>query len=412
MNKTAAEAATGGVDTAKILTEKGPVVTAVVLRCPPSSKEDNCKTNGTDDVVQVRLIEEIEIDTTPNKSKVTAILGGPSTFLGQYEDEGIILMCRKFPDDLENLPPYNTHQLQPPLRNANVRGDIVIMKVTEMKEEQSGDYNGDDDDNNVDVDHDKNISNESIEGKDVDYDCNEKINESKLEEKGKKLEAGSEKNNENKPKTNQLQTSDLKHDVGINGDDRNQTMIFPVSNNELFLNYTAAEYIKFAARTDIPEDEVEIRGDEQASVIEEDQEEEEIDETDKSAMLNLVMNEVLRQYREENGRGPNTQELLNLRANIAKELDVEIVQELDGDWDKKANDKVPSAKKIAFDPKRDTIKEYVPDPNEYPSDNDSLTRALMGDYDGDNDVDDDDDDDDDDEDYTEESPSKKLKFSD
>ena len=64
---------------------------------------------------------------------------------------------------------------------------------------------------------------------------------------------------------------------------------------------------------------------------------------------------------------------------------------------------------VAFDPKRDTIKEYVPDPNEYPSDNDSLTRALMGDYDGDNDVDDDDDDD---EDYTEESPSKKLKFSD
>jgi len=329
MNKTAAEAATGGVDIAKILTEKGPVVTAVVLRCPPSSKEDNCKTNGTDDVVQVRLIEEIEIDTTPNKSKETAILGGPLTFLGQYEDEGIILMCRKFPDDLENLPPCNTHQLQPPLRNVNVRGDIVIMKVTEMKEEQSGDYNGDDDDNNVDVDHDKNISNESIEGKDIDYDCNEKINASKLEEKGKKLEAGSEKNNENKPKTNQLQTSDLKHDMGINGDDRNQTMIFPVSNNELFLNYTAAEYIKFAARTDIPEDEVEIRGDEQASVIEEDQEEEEIDETDKSAMLNLVMNEVLRQYREENGRGPNTQELLNLRANIAKELDVEIGEEED-----------------------------------------------------------------------------------
>merc|ERR1711865_999094 len=139
------------------------------------------------------------------------------------------------------------------------------------------------------------------------------------------------------------------------------------------------------------------------------QEEEEIDETDKSAMLNLVMNEVLRQYREENGRGPNTQELLNLRANIAKELDVEIAQVIDGDFDKKANDNVPSAKKIAFDPKRDTIKEYVPDPNEYPSDNDSLTRALMGDYGGDNDVDDDDDDD---EDYTEESPSKKLKFSD
>ena len=36
------------------------------------------------------------------------------------------------------------------------------------------------------------------------------------------------------------------------------------------------------------------------------------------------MNEVLRQYREEHGRGPHTHELLELRSTIAKELNVEI----------------------------------------------------------------------------------------
>mmetsp|Transcript_21481 Transcript_21481/g.24090 ORF Transcript_21481/g.24090 Transcript_21481/m.24090 type:complete len:134 (+) Transcript_21481:741-1142(+) len=128
-------------------------------------------------------------------------------------------------------------------------------------------------------------------------------------------------------------------------------------------------------------------------------------------MFNLVMNEVLRQYREENGRGPNTKELLELRANIAKELGVEIAKEIDGDWDKKANaDSVPSAKKIAFDPKKDTVKEYVPDANEYLSDNgkDIISRSLMGDYDEDED---DEDEDEDDEDDAEEPPTKRLKTS-
>ena len=139
---------------------------------------------------------------------------------------------------------------------------------------------------------------------------------------------------------------------------------------------------------------------------EEDDEEvdiEEIPEDDKSAMLNLVMNEVLRQFREENGRGPNTAELLDLRANIAKELGVEIAQEIDGDWDKMAKENsVPSARKIAFTKKPDMVREYVPDRNEYPSDNDeedeeyddhedseNVARSLMGDYeeeDDDNDV--------------------------
>merc|ERR1712238_62615 len=209
-----------------------------------------------------------------------------------------------------------------------------------------------------------------------------------------------------------------------------------MGNDEFFLDYSKSEYVTFASRLDIPEHEMETPedddddeeedaatvaatvaaaaatdeveegrdGNEEGFIIEEGGDDEEIDETDKSAMFNLVMNEVLRQYREENGRGPNTKELLELRANIAKELGVEIAEEIDGDWDKRANaNSVPSAKKIAFDPEKDTVKEYIPDANEYLSDNgkDIISRSLMGDYD----------EDEDDEDYAEEPPTKRLKTS-
>ena len=466
-----AAAAIGGVDIANIMTANGPIVNTVILRCPPVSKNEDkdeqedskpaavpiATTTSTTEkknengeealadvtkpprVVLTDLIEEAKIDTTPSKSKVAEVLGGPVTFLGQYEDEGVVLMIRKFPDDLEevlediyntsieeddddndndgsknsttsfsfpeelsknfnikalkavcaqrqidiegmveksdlikavidyqsHLPPYNTHQLQSPLHKARVRGDIVIMKVAETNEELDGD------------DDEKEENNDEKEIKTVTVPTNE----------------------------------------------------------EFFLNYTKAEYMKFASRTDIPEHEIEIPeddddeeedendaaaagndddeaeggGDGEAFIMGDNGDDEEIDETDKSAMFNLVMNEVLRQYREENGRGPNTQELLELRSNIAKELDVDIAHDLDGDWDKKANaNSIPSAKKIMFSSEKDTVKEYVPDPNEYKSDSDpdDVSRSLMGDYD-----EDDDDDEDDDEDYAEEPPTKRIKTS-
>ena len=473
-----AAAAIGGVDIANIMTANGPIVNTVILRCPVSKNEDKDeqedskpaavptattmeKKNENDDdntspsadvtkpqprVVLTDLIEEAKIDTTPSKSKVAEVLGGPVTFLGQYEDEGVVLMIRKFPDDLEevlediynnsneeddddddndndgnkkctsfsfpeelsknfnikalkavcaqrqiniegmveksdlikavinyqsHLPPYNTHQLQSPLHKARVRGDIVIMKVAETNEE-------------LDVDDD--------------------------EQEGKS-----------------------------NSDDEKEIKTVTVpTNEEFFLNYTKTEYVKFASRTDIPEHEIEIPedddddeeeeddddendaaaadnddgeveggGDGEAFIMGDNGDDEEIDETDKSAMFNLVMNEVLRQYREENGRGPNTQELLELRSNIARELDVDIAHDLDGDWDKKANaNSIPSAKKIMFSSEKDTVKEYTPDPNEYKSDSDpdDVARSL-GNYD------EDDEDEDDDEDYAEEPPTKRIKTS-
>jgi hypothetical protein len=447
----------GGTDIANLLASTGPIVKAVLLRCRHTNakeEDDNMKPatesrpmdekvgDETCNVCHVEtaltapladvsssasslqeprvlltdLIEQIEIDTTPKKSMVAKTLGGPFTFLGQYEDEGIMLMIRNLPDDLEDvvqiereeedhegndtaesiklfqelsrlyktsqlkilchqrdvdtegmlekadlvkalldyqgqLPPYNPHHLQPPLHKTRVRGDILCLKVAQTAEELD-----------VDDEHD-----EETENADDDQIAAKEI------------------------------------------------VVMP--NEEFFLDYTRDEYIRFASRTDIPEYEPtdpeaasndEDEGDDYDD--DEDNDEsvafipgeqgEELDEEDKTAMFNLVMNEVLRQYREDNGRGPNTRELLELRASIAKELDVKVAQVPDADWNEKAkNTPSPSSKKIAFQ-KEDKVKEFVPHEDEYNYDGEPGASAMDG-------VDDDDDDDG----YSE-PPSKKMKTAD
>eukprot|EP00536_Pseudo-nitzschia_multiseries_P002921 jgi/Psemu1/252141/estExt_Genewise1Plus.C_410122 len=406
MEDTDPMAVLGATDVRKVMKSQGPVVTTVILRCTPSSStidaaheedskpaalsqaeaqehsrsmpEETSNENGekvasTPRVVLTDSIEEAKIDTTPSKSKVAEMLGGPFTFLGQYEDEGIVLMALKavcFQRDIDTeamtekrelvealveyqkrLPPFNPHKLQPPLHKARVRGDIIVMKVAETPEEL------DDDDGEA--------------------------------------------------KEKSIQSNDSSN--------KKEAIKMP-SNDEFFLDYSKEAYIKFASRTDIPEHEIELEerdeedGEEnetgengESTIIgvgdgdnddedddeddNDDHDREQIDENDKSAMFNLVMNELLRQYREENGRGPNTKELLELRSNIARELGVEIAHEIDGDWDKMAKEnQVPSAKKIAFTKEADRVRHYVPDANEYPSDRD----------------DEDDEDEEDDEDYDDE----------
>jgi hypothetical protein len=494
-----AVAAIGGTDIRAVMKSQGPIVNTVVLRCRSSASDENddekidskpaaieeteapCEEKGTENrdheasteaqekparIILSDLIEEVKIDTTPSKSKVAELLGGPFTFLGQYEDEGIVLMVRNFPDDLEadlkdiyynsdqeedddnekskasqnksdfsfseqlsknfnikalkavcqqrgidtesmkekeelvqalvdyqkRLPPYNKHQLQPPLHNARVRGEIVIMKVAETEEEL--------DNFNVSGDKDDGAS-KKVEVKTDDDDNNDATDE-------KSIRKESEIDNNNQ-------------------ESKNAVTSVP-SNDEFFLDYSKDAYIKFASRTDIPEHDIEIGdsdteeerdegGNGEASMMgvdddDDDDDEEDSEESDKSAMFNLVMNEVLRQYREENGRGPNTKELLELRANIAKELGVEIAQEIDGDWDKMAKENsVPSAKKLTFTKEADRVREYVPDANEYPSDkddedyddvddSDDVARSLMDDYD-----------EEDDDNHVNQPPTKRLKTS-
>jgi len=86
---------------------EGPIVDAVVLSAAGN-------------------VKAIRLDTTPKNQMVAKTLGGPFTFLGQYEDEGLMLMIRRDPDD--SLP-TNPHKLQPPFHDATVQGDILVLKV-------------------------------------------------------------------------------------------------------------------------------------------------------------------------------------------------------------------------------------------------------------------------------------------
>jgi len=251
------------------------------------------------------LIEEITIDTTPRKSQVAKLLGGNFTFLGQYEDEGIMVMVRRpdwemHPNDYQGeLPVVNPHRLQPPLNDVEVRGDILLMRVAETKED-------------LDEDQDGEVENQE--------EC-----------------------------------------------DQGAKQLHVPSSEEFFLDYTKEEYLKFAARTDIvwkapieeddDESEEEVPMDGFGAAEEDDDEhdenydpeaevssDEEFDsEEHQIGMMNLILGQILRKFHEENGRGPNTLELLDMRKALADKLGVDVpeVDEEACDWNKK----IPTPKK-------------------------------------------------------------------
>jgi hypothetical protein len=199
-------------DIAKVLSAKGPVIKCVLLRAapkdgkdshphtvyldgkpqavekaeqelgmiPPTKKDDEVDEkedeNGDESKpapaphphhhrkVLDHLMEQLELDMTPSKSMVQETLGGLFTFLGQYKDEGIVIMVRQPHEDEDDyptqeeleelkltdlklllqdrdispegmleksdmvqallqdfeLPPINPHQLQPPLHKKTV----------------------------------------------------------------------------------------------------------------------------------------------------------------------------------------------------------------------------------------------------------------------------------------------------
>lgn len=280
-----------GIDIGNMLQSEGPIVKCVLLKADsvdnlpksPSKPTDNKRT------VLAHLVDEIDIDTTPKMNMVHQILGGKFTFLGQYEDEGIVLMIRSMGDVEECSLPVNPHVLQPPFDDADVRGDILVMKVT-TKEEHF-----DDDEN-----------------------------------------------------------------------EEEETVGSPPKPDEFFLDYTKADYIAFAERTDVvapdPQDNA---GEEHEEGLDEDEDEEEEhpdedsgseesedsgeegdkewdggdeeeDEENRTAMMNLIMRQVLRRFHERQGRGPNTQELLDLRSAVAEKMGVQVPDIADADWNQKA----------------------------------------------------------------------------
>merc|ERR1719253_353580 len=126
----AANAGMQNVNIASILNSTGPIVTAVLLKAGGTRKEQGEQNDAADDD---NVVEAVQVDTTPKKQMVTQILGGPFTFLGQYEEEGIMLMINRDQDNTSL--PINPHMLQPPLDHVEIRGDVLLMRVAETEEE-------------------------------------------------------------------------------------------------------------------------------------------------------------------------------------------------------------------------------------------------------------------------------------
>lgn len=98
------------VDVNAVMTSEGPIVTAVVLR-----------TNGE--------CEELVLDMSPKLQLVAKELRGSVGFLGQWESLEVVLIMRADQDD--NSFDMNSHKLQPPFDEAEVRGDILLMRNDE-----------------------------------------------------------------------------------------------------------------------------------------------------------------------------------------------------------------------------------------------------------------------------------------
>ena len=378
-----------GENISKLLRADGPIVSCVLLHAKHTvagvngnNDDDNDVkspiTDGNDEdentakIVLEDQISQIMVDTTPKKSMVSQILGGPFTFLGQYEEEGVVLMVRRQleiiqednsssnDESKDNHNPLkseernddnpiilNPHQLQPPLHDLQVYGDILIMRVAPCDDDGDGDCDDGDDEN-----------------------ASKKDDEGEVEEEkavSKPTESNTDYDDENKPEHEQQRHSSTPQDstigsISTSGSTSTSTTCTRkdptlLSNEEFFLNYTKEEYVKFALRTDIKptenkdatvEEDGEALGAEDGSESEEEDENdgeddddddddgdeeytEQFDEDDEDcqiSVMNLILGQIIKRFREENGRGPGTEELLTMRSALAEKLGI-VVEEDD-----------------------------------------------------------------------------------
>jgi hypothetical protein len=309
-------------------------VTDVDLSSLPQEEEHPPQQQQHHREVLTELIEELQVDTTPGLNSVEKLLGGNSfTFIGQYPDEGIVVMARAdqfhdveeldllsirdlkciLQDDPELLHgivdlttatiteksdliamikdaqlPLNPHRLQPPLEHIPIRGDILLMRVADTNDDDD-----EDEDNN-----------------DPSIAMSKAIAEI--------------------------------------------TSATAISNEDFFLDYTIEEYVAFASRTDIvappmddddeadggenndedDEHDVDDEGDYGDHKNDEDKDDEDdedykeddmLDEDDdKRLLLSLILGEVIKSFRHKNGRGPDSEELLAMRSQVAEKLNLEL----------------------------------------------------------------------------------------
>ena len=280
-----------GIDIAKVLRSEGPIVTCVVLRAAIKSDDSGDSKPSADNNTEA-FVEELQIDTTPKKNSVEKVLGGPFTFIGQYEEEGIMLMARRGwiygEDEKEDEPKeervLNPHKLQPPFNKIRVYGDILVLKVAEMEDPLDEDDEAD---------------------------------------------------------TSAATTTTAKAAVEV------------TSNDEFFLDYTKESYLSFAARTDVvppeapPADEEEDAGEAEQNDDEEedagewsgedDDDDEEDEEGAQEAMMQLILSSVLKGFQAKEGRDPTEEELAVLKLTVAQKLGM-MLPGMEGDDEEEEED--------------------------------------------------------------------------
>ena len=78
-------------------------------------------------------VREINIDLSPEKNEICKILRGKATFIGQWEDElVVILKCRESAFKLKR----NENILPRPFSNMGVDGRVLLIRMDEDSEPQ------------------------------------------------------------------------------------------------------------------------------------------------------------------------------------------------------------------------------------------------------------------------------------
>ena len=72
-------------------------------------------------------IEEIDIDLLPEKNEIANLLGGNATFLGQWEDDLVVILVRASTENLE----LNANKLPRPFTNMGIFGKILMIRMDE-----------------------------------------------------------------------------------------------------------------------------------------------------------------------------------------------------------------------------------------------------------------------------------------
>lgn len=286
-----------GIDISKVLRSKGPIVSCVVLRAAATADSDENKPSANDNHHET-LVEQIKLDTTPKKAEVETVLGGPFTFVGQYHEEGIVLMAKRGnvfaandDDEEEKKPsePLNPHKLQPPFEACRVYGDILVLKVAECDDEDD----------------------------------------------------------ENENPAPSVKTNDE---------------FFLHYTKEEYLKFAARTDVVPPVQPEVDEEEEaeeeEEENDWSGGEDSGDEEEEECSEEEaQSAMMQLLMATCLRKFQEENGRGPSTEELLALKSTIMAKLGIPSPEEEEDGENEKEGEEKPEEKKAAETQKEDEAKE-------------------------------------------------------